>query len=198
MLRKRPFGMTDANWLAAATAHDLERVVPFWADNATILPPERPQSPARKRSASTFPRRLRRRDFRSPGRLKRLRYPVGRLGLLHGNWPDFPDRSRWKVCDRGKQGSGCLEKAAGWLLEMHPGRDQSRRAVKHKIGAQFTRKTPLCISPARLRSAKTNFPRYPARVPIRAAFPRAWLPSFLHLCQPKRKSLARIESPFAK
>ena len=29
---------TDANWLAAATAHDLERVLPFWADDATILP----------------------------------------------------------------------------------------------------------------------------------------------------------------
>ncbi len=34
--------MTDANWLAAATAHDLERVLPFWADDATILPPGAP------------------------------------------------------------------------------------------------------------------------------------------------------------
>ena len=33
---------TDANWLAAATAHDLERVLPFWADDATILPPGEP------------------------------------------------------------------------------------------------------------------------------------------------------------
>ena len=33
---------TDANWLAAATAHDLERVLPFWADDATILPPGAP------------------------------------------------------------------------------------------------------------------------------------------------------------
>jgi uncharacterized protein (TIGR02246 family) len=33
---------TDANWLAAATAHDLERVLPFWADDATILPPDKP------------------------------------------------------------------------------------------------------------------------------------------------------------
>ncbi len=30
---------TDANWLAAAKAHDLERVLPFWADDATIFPP---------------------------------------------------------------------------------------------------------------------------------------------------------------
>jgi uncharacterized protein (TIGR02246 family) len=33
---------TDANWLAAATAHDLERILPFWADDATILPPSAP------------------------------------------------------------------------------------------------------------------------------------------------------------
>jgi len=33
---------TDANWLAAATGHDLERVLPFWADDATILPPGEP------------------------------------------------------------------------------------------------------------------------------------------------------------
>lgn len=33
---------TDANWLAAATAHDLERILPFWADDATILPPGAP------------------------------------------------------------------------------------------------------------------------------------------------------------
>ena len=39
---KAAIRMTDANWLAAATAHDLERVLPFWADNATILPPGTP------------------------------------------------------------------------------------------------------------------------------------------------------------
>ncbi len=33
---------TDANWLAAASAHDLERILPFWADDATILPPGAP------------------------------------------------------------------------------------------------------------------------------------------------------------
>lgn len=33
---------TDAKWLAASTAHDLERVLPFWADDATILPPGAP------------------------------------------------------------------------------------------------------------------------------------------------------------
>jgi uncharacterized protein (TIGR02246 family) len=33
---------TDANWLAASTARDLERVLPFWADDATILPPGAP------------------------------------------------------------------------------------------------------------------------------------------------------------
>lgn len=33
---------TDAEWLAAATAHDLERILPFWADNATILAPGTP------------------------------------------------------------------------------------------------------------------------------------------------------------
>jgi len=30
---------TDANWLAAAASHDLNRVLPFWADDATILVP---------------------------------------------------------------------------------------------------------------------------------------------------------------
>ncbi len=29
----------DAGWLAAATAHDLERTLPFWTDDATILAP---------------------------------------------------------------------------------------------------------------------------------------------------------------
>lgn len=33
---------TDADWLAASTAHDLERVLPFWADDATILSPGTP------------------------------------------------------------------------------------------------------------------------------------------------------------
>jgi uncharacterized protein (TIGR02246 family) len=33
---------TDDKWLAAATAHDLERILPFWADDATILPPGTP------------------------------------------------------------------------------------------------------------------------------------------------------------
>jgi uncharacterized protein (TIGR02246 family) len=33
---------TDADWLAAATAHDLNRILPFWADDATILAPGRP------------------------------------------------------------------------------------------------------------------------------------------------------------
>ena len=28
----------DAKWLAAAQAHDLEGLLPFWADDATILP----------------------------------------------------------------------------------------------------------------------------------------------------------------
>ena len=33
---------TDANWLAAATSHNLEAILPFWADDATILPPGAP------------------------------------------------------------------------------------------------------------------------------------------------------------
>ena len=32
----------DAGWLAAATAHDLDRVLPYWADDATILAPGAP------------------------------------------------------------------------------------------------------------------------------------------------------------
>ena len=30
---------TDADWLAAAGAHDPNRILPFWADDATILAP---------------------------------------------------------------------------------------------------------------------------------------------------------------
>jgi len=33
---------TDADWLAAAKARDLERILPFWADDATILPAGEP------------------------------------------------------------------------------------------------------------------------------------------------------------
>lgn len=33
---------TDAAWLAAASAHDLDRILPFWADDATILAPGAP------------------------------------------------------------------------------------------------------------------------------------------------------------
>jgi len=33
---------TDAEWLAAAAAHDLNRILPFWADDATILAPGTP------------------------------------------------------------------------------------------------------------------------------------------------------------
>jgi uncharacterized protein (TIGR02246 family) len=33
---------TDSEWLAAASAHDLDRVLPFWADDATILAPGTP------------------------------------------------------------------------------------------------------------------------------------------------------------
>ena len=33
---------TDADWLAAAASRDLNRVLPFWADDATILAPGQP------------------------------------------------------------------------------------------------------------------------------------------------------------
>jgi uncharacterized protein (TIGR02246 family) len=33
---------TDADWLAAASARDLNRVLPFWADDATIVSPGMP------------------------------------------------------------------------------------------------------------------------------------------------------------
>jgi uncharacterized protein (TIGR02246 family) len=33
---------TDTEWLAASTARDLERVLPFWTDDATILSPGAP------------------------------------------------------------------------------------------------------------------------------------------------------------
>jgi uncharacterized protein (TIGR02246 family) len=33
---------TDGNWLSAATAHDLERTVSFWSDDAVILAPGGP------------------------------------------------------------------------------------------------------------------------------------------------------------
>ncbi len=33
---------TDAGWLAAASAHDLDRILPFWSDDATILAPGTP------------------------------------------------------------------------------------------------------------------------------------------------------------
>jgi uncharacterized protein (TIGR02246 family) len=33
---------TDAEWLAAASAHDLERILPYWSDDATILAPGTP------------------------------------------------------------------------------------------------------------------------------------------------------------
>ncbi len=33
---------TDADWLSAASAHDLNRVLPFWSDDATILAPGTP------------------------------------------------------------------------------------------------------------------------------------------------------------
>jgi uncharacterized protein (TIGR02246 family) len=33
---------TDANWLAAASARDLNRVLPFWTDDATIVTPGMP------------------------------------------------------------------------------------------------------------------------------------------------------------
>jgi uncharacterized protein (TIGR02246 family) len=35
---------TDADWPAAAASHDLNRVLPFWADDATILAPGAPPS----------------------------------------------------------------------------------------------------------------------------------------------------------
>jgi uncharacterized protein (TIGR02246 family) len=33
---------TDSAWLAATVAHDVDRTVPFWADDATILAPGMP------------------------------------------------------------------------------------------------------------------------------------------------------------
>lgn len=33
---------TDAQWLAAAQDHDLEKILPFWSDDATILAPGSP------------------------------------------------------------------------------------------------------------------------------------------------------------
>jgi uncharacterized protein (TIGR02246 family) len=49
---------TDADWLAAATSHDLNRVLPFWADDATILVPGMPpivgNEPIRKYVTESF------------------------------------------------------------------------------------------------------------------------------------------------
>jgi uncharacterized protein (TIGR02246 family) len=49
---------TDADWLAAAASHDLNRVLPFWADDATILAPGRPpivgKEPIRKYVTESF------------------------------------------------------------------------------------------------------------------------------------------------
>lgn len=39
---KEAIRRTDAAWLAASAAHDLDRVLPFWADDGTILPPGTP------------------------------------------------------------------------------------------------------------------------------------------------------------
>jgi len=41
-VEKAAIHLADANWLAAAKARDLERTLPFWADDATILPPGDP------------------------------------------------------------------------------------------------------------------------------------------------------------
>ena len=41
-VEKAAIRLADANWLAAAKARDLERTLPFWADDATILPPGDP------------------------------------------------------------------------------------------------------------------------------------------------------------
>ncbi len=49
---------TDADWLAAAASHDLNRVLPFWADDATILVPGKPpivgKEPIRKYVSEWF------------------------------------------------------------------------------------------------------------------------------------------------
>jgi uncharacterized protein (TIGR02246 family) len=49
---------TDADWLAAAASHDLNRVLPFWADDATILAPGIPpivgKEPIRKYVTESF------------------------------------------------------------------------------------------------------------------------------------------------
>jgi len=41
-LEKAAIRLADANWLAASQAHDLERTLPFWSDDATILGPDAP------------------------------------------------------------------------------------------------------------------------------------------------------------
>jgi len=49
---------TDAQWLAAAKAHDVEKSVSFWSDDATILQPDTPpivgKSEVRKYVAEAF------------------------------------------------------------------------------------------------------------------------------------------------
>ncbi len=49
---------TDADWLAAAASHDVNRVLPFWADDATILTPGMPpivgKEPIRKYVTESF------------------------------------------------------------------------------------------------------------------------------------------------
>jgi len=41
-LEKAAIRLADANWLAASQARDLERTLPFWSDDATILGPDAP------------------------------------------------------------------------------------------------------------------------------------------------------------
>lgn len=41
-LEKAAIRLADRNWLAASQAYDLERTLPFWSDDATILGPDAP------------------------------------------------------------------------------------------------------------------------------------------------------------
>jgi len=128
---------TDANWLAAAAAHDLERVLPFWADDATILSPGEPPSSARKRSANTFPGRFATPDFRSLGGLKKLHCPSRATWLTPPEPTGFSLTTRdGKPVTQENRGVVIWKKTARWFLEVHPGHDESGRVVKRKITAQ--------------------------------------------------------------
>ncbi len=91
----------DIEWSKAASAMDLDRVVSFYADNASFFPPNAPLATGKEALRGEWSKLLV--GFSGSWQATKVRYPVGGLGYIMGTYNvDLTSPDGKSVNDRGK------------------------------------------------------------------------------------------------